>query len=185
MKHVAVYGIYLTQRAAERAVTELKSEGIDSSDVSVLFESSTTTKAFAHENGSKASEGEATGSLSGATLGGVLGWLAGMGTLTIPGVRPLIAAGPLMAMLAGAGTGGRGGGITGALIGFGIPEDEAKRFERRISDGGILLSVHTESEEDGTKARKVLERTEATDISQKLEDKEISRNLATCAKNVQ
>ena len=62
--------------------------------------------------------------------------------MAIPGLGPFIAAGPIMAALAGAGVGGGRGGITGALVGMGIPEYEAKRYEGRIKDGGILLSVH-------------------------------------------
>ena len=65
----------------------------------------------------------------------------GIGTLAIPGVGPFIAAGPLMAALGGAAIGATVGGITGALIGLGIPEYEAKRYEGKIRDGRILVSV--------------------------------------------
>jgi len=91
--------------------------------------------------------------------------LAGIGTLAIPGIGPFIAAGPLMAALAGIGVGGAVGGITGALIGMGIPEYEAKRYEGRVKDGGILLSVHCENPELKKLAKDILERTGAKDIS--------------------
>ena len=167
--NVAVYGIYSSRVAAEAAVTQMKVAGFRNSDVSVLFSSPTGTKEFAHQNTTKAPEGAATGTLSGATIGGVLGWLAGIGTLAIPGVGPFIAAGPIMATLAGAGVGAAVGGLTGALIGLGIPEYEAKRYEGRINDGGILLSVHADDAEWATKARDILTRTGAEDISKKSE----------------
>ena len=121
MKNKAVYGIYPTRALAEQAVDQLKEAGFRSSDVSVLFASSTSSKEFAHEKSTKAPEGATTGTVSGAAVGGVLGWLAGIGSLAIPGVGPFIAAGPIMATLAGVGVGGALGGITGGLIGLGIP----------------------------------------------------------------
>ena len=94
-----------------------------------------------------------------------MGWLAGIGALAIPGLGPFIAAGPIMAALAGAGVGGAVGGLTGALVGMGIPEYEAKRYEGRVKDGGILLSVHSDSSEETKRAKEILERTGAQDIS--------------------
>ncbi len=94
-----------------------------------------------------------------------MGLLAGIGALAIPGIGPLIAAGPIMAALAGAGVGGALGGIGGALIGLGIPEYEAKRYEGLVKEGGILLSVHAASSEEVTKAKKILDATGAKDIS--------------------
>ena len=115
-------------------------------------------------------EGATTGTISGATMGGILGWLAGIGSLAIPGVGPFIAAGPIMATLAGAGLGGALGGLTGALIGAGIPEYEAKRFETRINEGGILISVHSDDSDWSEKAWDILEKTGAEDISSKTEE---------------
>jgi len=98
-------------------------------------------------------------------IGGTLGWLVGIGALAIPGVGPFIAAGPIMAALAGAGVGGTVGGITGALIGMGIPEYEAKRYEGRLKEGGILLSVHCDDSNWTKKAKEILKRTGAQDIA--------------------
>src|SRR5205807_3353195 len=120
---------------------------------------------FAHEKSTKAPEGTATGATSGAVVGGTLGWLAGIGALAIPGLGPFIAAGPIVAALAGAGAGGVVGGITGALVGMGIPEYEAKRYEGRVKEGGILLSVHSDNSDWTRKAKEILERTGAEDIS--------------------
>lgn len=168
-KNIVVYGIYPNRVSAENAVNQLKMDGFRNSDVSVLFSTSGSTKDFAHENSTKTPEGATTGALSGATVGGVLGWLAGIGSLAIPGAGPFIAAGPIMSALAGVGVGGTLGGLTGALIGLGMPEYEAKRYEGRVKDGGILLSVTADNSYWAEKARKVLERTGAEDISEEQE----------------
>ena len=115
--------------------------------------------------GTKAPEGAATGAGAGAMVGGALGVLAGIGLLAIPGLGPFIAAGPIMAGLAGLGVGGVVGGIAGALIGMGIPEYVAKRYEGRVKEGGILLSVHSDSSDWTKRAKEILERTGAQDIS--------------------
>jgi hypothetical protein len=122
-------------------------------------------KPIATEKASKAPEGAAAGAGTGAVLGGALGLLAGIGALSIPGVGPLIAAGPIMAGLAGLGFGGAVGGFTGALIGMGIPEYEAKRYEGRIKNGGILLSVHCDTSDQIKRAKEVMKNTGAEDIS--------------------
>src|SRR5690348_14418066 len=164
-KNTAVFGIYRNRSDVERAVDALKQEGFRNTDISVLFPANEGTKDFAHEKQTKAPEGTATGAASGAVIGGTLGWLAGIGALAIPGLGPLIAAGPIVAALAGAGAGGAIGGLAGALVGMGIPEYEAKRYEGRVKEGGILLSVHSDNSEWTKKAKEILERTSAQDIS--------------------
>jgi hypothetical protein len=123
------------------------------------------TKDFALEKGTKAPEGAVTGAGTGLVLGGALGWLAGIGSLAIPGVGPLIAAGPILATLTGIGVGGMAGGIVGGLIGMGIPEYEAKRYEGRVRTGQILLSVHCDNAEWVKRAKATLASTGAEDIS--------------------
>ncbi len=164
-KNKAVFGIYSTNRAADQAVEMLMTAGFSSSDISVLFPENLGSKAIGTEKSTKAPEGAATGAGSGAVLGGALGLLAGIGALAIPGVGPLIAAGPIVATLAGIGVGGTVGGFTGALIGLGIPEFEAKRYEGRLQKGGILLSVHCDTSDEIKQAKKVLEATRAEDVS--------------------
>jgi hypothetical protein len=164
-KNTAVFGIYRDRLRVEKAVDVLKQEGFRSTDISVLFPDNQGTKDFAHEKSTKAPEGTAAGAGTGAVIGGSLGWLAGIGALAIPGVGPLIAAGPIVAALTGVGVGGAIGGIAGALIGMGIPEYEAKRYEGRVKEGGILLSVHSDSSEWTSKAKDILERTGANDVS--------------------
>ena len=164
-KNTSAFGIYPTRATVENAVDNLKAAGFRNTDISVLFPESSGSKDFAHEKNTKAPEGATTGAGTGAVVGGALGWLAGIGALAIPGIGPFIAAGPIMAALAGAGVGGAVGGITGALIGMGIPEYEAKRYEGRVKDGGILLSVHSDSSEWTKRAKEILERTGAQDIA--------------------
>ena len=170
-KNTAVFGLYPTYATVERAVDALRDAGFRSTDISVLFPENLGTKDFAHEKGTKAPEGATTGAGTGAVIGGTLGWLTGIGALAIPGLGPFIAAGPIMAALAGVGVGGAVGGVTGALVGMGIPEYEAKRYEGRVSKGGILLSVHSDDSDWTKRAKGVLERTGAEDISSTGESK--------------
>jgi hypothetical protein len=164
-KNVAVFGIYASPATAEKAVDTLLSLGFSNSDISVLLPDDDSTRAFAHEKNTKAPEGTTTGVTAGGVIGGTLGLLAGIGSLAIPGVGPLIAAGPIMGALAGLGVGGAVGGIVGALVGMGIPEYEAKRFEGAVKDGGTLLSVHCDSSEEVTRAKDGLKATGARDIA--------------------
>jgi hypothetical protein len=164
-KNTAVFGIYRDRQQAEQAVDSLRSAGFRNSDVSALLPENVGTKDFAHEKNTKAPEGATTGGASGAVLGGALGWLAGIGALAIPGIGPFVAAGPIMGTLAGAGAGGAVGGLIGALVGMGIPEFEAKRYEGRVRDGGILLSVHCDTSDWVTRAKDVLKRTGAQDVA--------------------
>jgi hypothetical protein len=164
-KNTAVFGIYRDRTSVENAVDVLRQENFRNTDISVLFPENQGTKDFAHEKNTKAPEGAATGAGSGAVIGGTLGWLTGIGALAIPGLGPFIAAGPIVAALAGVGVGGAIGGITGALIGMGIPEYEAKRYEGRVKEGGILLSVHCDDSTWTKRAKEILERTGAQDVS--------------------
>ena len=164
-KNTAVFGIYKTVDHAERAVNTLTSAGFASNDISVLLSDIQTSHDFAHEKNTKAPEGTAAGATAGGIIGGTLGLLVGLGTLAIPGVGPLLAAGPIVAALAGMGAGGAAGGIIGALVGMGIPEYEAKRYEGRVKDGGVLLSVHCDTSKAIDRAKELLAGTGAEDIS--------------------
>jgi hypothetical protein len=164
-KNTAVYGIYKSRATAEAAVDRLIVSGFRTEDISVLMQDNAGTKDFAHEKETKAPEGTTTGAVAGGAIGGTLGLLAGIGALAIPGLGPFIAAGPIMGALAGIGSGGVVGGIIGALIGMGIPEYEAKRYEGRIKEGGILLSVHCDNGDWVKRAKEVLKDTGADDVS--------------------
>ena len=163
-KNIAVFGIYRSQSEVNEAVDALVAAGYRSADISVLFPDNRGTKDFAHEKNTKAPEGTAAGASSGMVLGGALGWLTGIGALAIPGIGPFIAAGPIVAALAGAGAGGAIGGFIGALVGMGIPEYEAKRYEGRVRSGGLLMSVHCDNADWVGRAKKIMRETGAEDI---------------------
>src|SRR3984893_17249240 len=142
-KNTAVFGIYPSAEHARRAVDALRTAGFMSPDISVLLPDTRSTKEFAHVKETKAPEGTAAGVTTGGVIGGTLGALAGVGAVASAGVGPFIAAGAIMAGLAGLGVGGAVGGLVGALVGMGIPEYEAKRYEGRVKSDGALLSVHS------------------------------------------
>jgi hypothetical protein len=164
-KKTAVFGIYHTAAQAERGVDDLVAGGFTSDDISVLLPDNHGTKDFAHEKNTKAPEGTTAGVAAGGVIGGTLGLLAGIGAIVIPGVGPLLAAGPIIVALAGLGAGGAVGGLIGALVGMGIPEYEAKRYEGRIKAGGVLLSVHCDTAAEITRAKHLLAQNGAQDIS--------------------
>lgn len=164
-KNTAAFGIYHSRSAADEGVTALRQNGFRLEDISLLMPENVGSKDLATEKASKAPEGAATGGGAGAAIGGTLGLLAGIGALAIPGLGPFIAAGPIMATLAGVGAGGAIGGVIGVLAGVGIPEYEAKRYEGRMRSGGLLVSVHCDNSDWTKKAKAILERTGALDIS--------------------
>jgi len=168
MRH-AVYGIVSTSEQASVVVRHLREAGFTRDDISVLLPDKKGTRDFAHEKNTKAPEGAAAGGVAGMGIGAVLGWLAGVGSLAIPGAGPLIAAGPIMAALSGAAVGGATGGVVGALVGLGVPEYEAKRYDGKIRGGNALVSVHTESSREQRRAKKILEKAGAADISSSTE----------------
>ena len=165
MANTSVFAVYATREQVERTVDALRMKGFRATDVSVLWPENVGSKDLAHEMHTKAPEGATAGAGTGAIIGGTLGWLAGIGALAIPGIGPLIAAGPIVAALAGAGAAGALGGITGALIGYGVPEYEAKRYEGRVRKGGILLSVHADNREWAQRAKEIMAEAGGTDIS--------------------
>jgi len=161
----SVYCTAKTVSQAENIVDALKTSGFSSNSISALMPDKRTTKDFAHEHNTKAPEGATTGGAAGLGVGAALGWLAGIGALAIPGVGPFIAAGPIMAALGGAAVGTAAGGLVGALIGMGIPEFEAKRYDAKIREGNILISVHTEDSEQRDAAKEIFKRFDADNIS--------------------
>jgi hypothetical protein len=154
-----------TSEQAEVILLELKQAGFTNNDISALLPDRRGTKDFAHEHNTKAPEGATAGGIAGMGVGAALGWLAGVGALAIPGVGPFIAAGPIMAALSGAAVGTATGGVVGSLVGLGMPEFEAKRYDAKIREGNILISVHTESGKQKDVAKEVFKRNNADDIS--------------------
>lgn len=161
-----VFGIYRTRDEIDMAIIALRGVQFRSSDVSVLMPPLGEADTLAHIKSSKAPEGAMAGLGLGAVLGGAFGWLAGVGGIAVaPPLGILIAAGPIMSALAAAAAGGAVGSVAGALVGLGIPEYVAERYEDYVEDGGMLLSVHADDEIWMERARKILEETGARDIS--------------------
>lgn len=167
----SVFGIFHDKESLDRTVEILKAQNFRNSDISVLMPTKEGTKKFAIEKNTKAPEGAATGATAGALGGGVLGWLVGAGALAIPGLGPFIAAGPIVAAIAGAGVGGTVGGVAGGLIGLGIPEVEAKLYEGYVKEGGMLLSIHVDDSDWEKKAKEILEENGAEEVSTTSEKK--------------
>jgi hypothetical protein len=164
-KNKVVIGLVDAEIQAENIVQRLQNEGVPTSDISVIFPDKHGSKDFAHENNTKAPEGAVVGVAGGGAIGGTIGLLAGIGALAIPGLGPFIAAGPLMAALSGAAAGAAVGGVTGALVGLGIPELEAKAYEGKLRGGNVLIAAHVRDDDQENRAREVLRREGAHDIS--------------------
>jgi hypothetical protein len=159
------YCIVATEHQAEAVVEQLKNSGFSNQNISVLFPEKHETRDSTHRQDNKGPEGAAVGAGTGALLGGALGWLLGISTLAIPGVGPLIAAGPIVAAIGGAAIGTTLGGLLGGIIGLGIPEEEARRYEGKIREGNIMILVHSSRPEEIQKARRIFEAAGAQDIS--------------------
>lgn len=145
MAERSVVGYYDNENEAIDAIEELKRKGYPTEDISVLSKNKDETETVTEETGTHAGEGAATGALTGGALGGLGGVLAGIGALAIPGIGPIVAAGPIAAGLTGAAAGAGVGGLAGALIGMGIPEEEAKEYETHFNQGKILVLVEERS----------------------------------------
>jgi len=174
----AVFCLANDTTQAEAIIEDLKSAGIPNNDISILFPDKGMTRDFAHEKQTKAPEGYSVGVGSGGIIGGVLGWLAGIGALAIPGLGPFIAAGPIMAALSGAAVGSALGGVIGALVGLGIPEIVAKQYESKIKSGNILISVHAATREVTGRVKEIFSNRQAQDISAS-EESAVSRTEST------
>jgi len=171
MSKTAVFCIAKTFPQAERIVTLLQHSGFPTSEISVVYPEGSSHHDVGHVKATKAPEGVATGATTGGVAGGVFGLLAGIGALAIPGVGPLIAAGPIMAALSGAAVGAAAGGVVGGLIGLGIPEIEAKIYESKLREGNYLIAVHAHSSEEEKRAKKIFEVENAENIATVEQDK--------------
>ncbi|GIP43870.1 hypothetical protein J45TS6_23290 [Paenibacillus sp. J45TS6] len=136
-----VVGVFQTEQEAARAIEQLQDRGYHNSEISVITRSKDDMRAIESETGTKAPEGVAAGAATGGVLGGLAGLFAGIGALAIPGIGPILAAGPIAATLTGAAVGAGAGGLVGGLVGLGIPEDEAEEYERNVDEGHILVLV--------------------------------------------
>ncbi|WP_138493632.1 YsnF/AvaK domain-containing protein [Paenibacillus pinistramenti] len=136
-----IVGVFTTEQDATNAIQDLKNLGYRAEDISVIGKNKDDLNDIHEETGTKAPEGMATGAATGGVLGGIAGLLAGLGALAIPGIGPILAAGPIAATLTGAAVGAGTGGLVGGLVGLGIPEDEAEEYNANVKSGRILVMV--------------------------------------------
>ena len=160
-----VYAIAKTDAQAIRIANRLRTAGFTEGDISLLAPDRGGLRDLGTQDSTKAPEGAAAGASTGALFGGALGWLAGIGALAIPGVGPLIAAGPILAALTGAALGTAAGGLGGALIGLGIPEYEAQAYEGKLREGNILMCVHADNSDEAAEVRRIYSEEQAESIS--------------------
>jgi hypothetical protein len=192
-KNTSVIGIYTDRTTIAEAMAVLQKTGYRAADIAVLTSDEQGSKDFAHEKHSKAPAGAGVGAAVGAVVGAALAWLDSNQAVNIAGLGPLVAAGPWLASLAGAGAGGVLGWISGLLAGLGLTEYVAKRYAGRMRRGGILLSVHCDSPEWCARARRTLKDTGARDISSTTEsaadygttDRPTDRPMAAVATRVE
>ncbi|OCT15034.1 low temperature-induced protein [Paenibacillus pectinilyticus] len=138
-KHII--GIFNTEEEAIRVINQLKAEGFHSEELSVIGRNREDLDHIEVATATKAEEGLATGAATGGVLGGVTGLLVSIGALAIPGLGPIIAAGPIVAILTGAAVGASAGGLVGGLVGLGIPEKEAMYYDEYVQNGKVLVLV--------------------------------------------
>jgi hypothetical protein len=165
MSQNAVFCIADSETQARLIVENVYAEGFPLDDISEIFSDRTGNKDLAHKKSTKAPEGVMAGTGTGGLLGGTLGLLAGIGTLVLPGLGALVAAGPIMGALSGAAVGAAVGGVAGGLVGMGIPEYEARLYEGKIMTGNILICVHAENNDEKDTILDIYRKGNARDIS--------------------
>jgi len=158
-----VTGIFTSRPSAELASQELVKAGFPPEDISLLLTETTRGREFALRKSTKAPEGAATGATIGGVLGALAGGLAAVASITVPGLA-IVAAGPVVAALTGLGAGAATGGLTGALLGLGIPEHEARFYNGEIERGGILVGVYVHGDRAKV-AREILDSAGAEKVT--------------------
>lgn len=186
-----VFGIMKTHAQADSLVTELTASGFLRENISILLPDQAKKQATRLDIGARATEhaqtetnapeGAAIGASAGTAVGGALGLLAGLGALAIPGVGLFLAAGPILATLGGLSVGAAVGSVTGGLVGYGIPEHHARKFEELVQSGSILVAAHCDSSTEQLRATQVFARAEATNIVSSVEPSPATRHVDKAA----
>lgn len=145
---------------AEKTLRELETIGVTVEQVSLVVTDETRGASFNIEKGSKMDEGVAAGATAGGIIGALLGALSSATAMVIPGLN-IVVAGALVSALAGIGAGTITGGLIGGLIGAGIPEHEAKLYEKEISNGSALLAVKPKDSEQKKRVKEIMQRHDA------------------------
>lgn len=159
-----VTGLFQSRFDAEKALRQAEAAGIREDQISLVMTDQTRSNHFAMEEGNKVDEGVAAGATFGGVTGAVLGAVLSAGVLAIPGLN-LVVTGALVSGLAGLGAGAAVGGLLGGLIGAGIPEHEAKLYEKEIQRGSVLLAVKTENDAQKKTVKDIFETLNASNIA--------------------
>jgi hypothetical protein len=167
-----VVGLFDNVTQAQNAVQQLRNAGISANDIGVAMRSNNTTGTTTATTDVVTTDtgvgGAATGAMTGGALGGLAGLLIGIGAITVPGIGPVLAAGPLGTALAttlvGAGIGAATGGIIGALVDAGVPEEEARLYQTGVERGGVLVTARVPAGQEQA-ALDVLNANGARDIN--------------------
>ena len=151
----AVIGVFSDRTLAEKAVNELRSQGFTTEEINIVSKGGSQRRG----SGEMYDDDITDGALTGGTIGGIGGLLIGAGALAIPGIGPIVAAGPLAAALSGA----VAGGIAGGLIDWGIPAESSRRYEQQVAQGNILAVIKTDAAKV-QQAAQVLRNNGASDV---------------------
>ncbi|MCA9628488.1 MAG: DUF3341 domain-containing protein [Myxococcales bacterium] len=162
--HKVVFGAFKTPAGAQSAVHTLESHGFLHRDISVLMTESARQHFATVQKNTKGPEGAAVGGVAGGIIGAIAAGLTAVVTVAVPGIG-LLAAGPLVAVLAGLSAGAATGGLLGGLIGLGLSEHEAKLYEATIRGGGVVVAVDTRTSDETQRARNVLEEAGALKVN--------------------
>jgi len=167
-----IVGLFDDFSTAQRVVQELVNAGVGRNDISIVANDAKGEYKQYRAEGSSAAEGAGAGAVGGGVLGGVLGLLVGVGALAIPGIGPVLAAGPLAAALGtagastlvGAGVGAATGGLIGGLVGLGIPEEDANMYAEGVRRGGTLVTAKV-SDDMADRAAQIMDREGTVDLN--------------------
>lgn len=158
-----VAAVFNGESDAIRAINGLKDAGFSAEQVSVVAKDKRQMETVA-DNTEVTADAAAGGAVTGSVLGGIAGFLVGISALVIPGIGPIVGTGILVSTLAGAGVGALAGGITGALVEQGVPEEDARNYERHVSEGRILVTVGGESDAQAREATNILHAQGGSDV---------------------
>ena len=166
---MTVIGLFSNIGEAQNVVRDLVASGVEREDIGFMANDKQVTPTEAHTDGegSKAASGALAGAGTGAAIGGVAGLALALAPLAIPGIGPILAAGPIAAALTGAGIGAVAGGLIGGLTRMGVPEEDAHYYAEGVKRGGILVTVAADDQREANEAADILKRHGAVDIEER------------------
>lgn len=158
-----VYCVVNTEERAKEVIETLKRSGLPNDSISVLLSDKRQLKNPVHEHSKTVPEGASSGAGTGALVGGALGGLAGFAALAVPGIGPILIAGPIAMAIGGAAVGTALGQLLGGMTE--IPEEEVQQFAGKIKEGNIVILVQSSHPKELDKARRIFEEVSAKDTT--------------------